>query len=391
MPRLSFLWASTLIVCHCASFAATQVTPQVDDEVLEILSNVTLQRPKATPLTHNEQDPNLAVFAVRNAIAMARQTGESRYWGRAQASMQPWWDLADAPVDLAVLQATVLQGRHEFAAARKILTAVLVRAPGNAQAWLTLAALERLSANYGASLAACDSVGRAGASFYASACRMETQSLQGLHRHAMKGLQALLDNADRPEQRSWILSLLAESEERAGLDARAARSYERSLEIVADMYTSIAFSDLLLRTGEPAKAFSVLSKLPSTDAVILRRGAAWRRQGDVRWMAMRSELRQRTAELLRRGDDPSLHGREMALAALWLDDDAPRATLLANANLKLQREPLDWWVALRSATAARDSAASIDIAAGIDRIGLRDVRLISMLSVVRNPTAKDHQ
>ena len=73
----------------------------------------------------------------------------------------------------------------------------------------------------------------------------------------------------------------------------------------------------------------------------------------------------------------SLHGRELALAALWLDEDGPQALALARGNLRLQREPLDWWVALQSAKLAKDSAALAELEKEIRATGLRDARLTS--------------
>ena len=124
-----------------------------------------------------------------------------------------------------------------------------------------------------------------------------------------------------------------------------------------------------------AAALRVLVEAPETDAVLLRRAAAWRRSGDSRWTAARATLRERAAELTRRGEDPALHGRELALAALWLDDDAAAALVHARANLLLQREPVDWWVAMASARKANDPAALAQIGAAIRTAGLHDVRL----------------
>ena len=90
---------------------------------------------------------------------------------------------------------------------------------------------------------------------------------------------------------------------------------------------------------------------------------------------MSAVLAKLNAELRRRGDDPNLHGRELALAPLWLADDAKQALALARQNLLLQREPLDAWVALQSARRARDSAAVADNSAQIRVAGLRDARL----------------
>ena len=368
--------AGVLAALQMPVMAAAPLQPLRDEDILEVLPAVTRSRPvQSSAGTPTAADAQAAARQAREDISVARQTGDTRYWGRAQAALAPWWDRPDAPADLAVLQATVQQGRHEFAASRAVLTAALARAPGHAQGWLNLASLERLSARYAEALAACEAVSRAGPLLYASACRLETESLQGQNPKAGQGLQALVSQATDPGQRSWLLSLLAENHERAGRDADAASAYARSLAAQHDLYTAIAFSDLLLRTGKTAQALQLLAPLPETDAVLLRRAAAWKRQGDARWTGARQLLQTRVDELKRRGDDPALHGRELALAALWLDADAPRALRLARANLQLQREPLDWWAALQSARLANDGAALAEIDNAIRAAGLHDARL----------------
>ena len=390
-PRLITL-AGLLLAVQFSATAATAVQPVRDDEVLEVLPAVTRNRPAqataASATSAPASDPATAAKQAREDISVARQTGDTRYWGRAQATLAPWWDKLDAPADLAVLQATVQQGRHEFDASRKVLTAALTRTPGHAQGWLNLASLERLSSRYAESLAACDAVARAGQALYAQACRLETQSLKGQHPMAEQGFQALLKQTLDAGQRSWLLSLLAESLERAGRDAAAADAYARSLAAEHDLYTAIAFSDLLLRTGKNEQALKLLMPLPETDAVVLRRAAAWKRLGDARWTAERQLLQSRVDELKRRGDDTTLHGRELALAALWLDDDAVRALPLARRNLQLQREPIDWWIALQSAKQAKDDQALADIGNALQKAGLRDARLASFSQAVTKATTK---
>ena len=387
--RFAALIALVLLPVHFNAMAVTPMQPSRDDDVLEVLPAITRTRParnvpaSATPGTSSATpvspakaaDPTAAAAQAREDIAVARQTGDTRYWGRAQAALLPWWDRADAPVDLAVLQATVQQGRHEFEASRKVLVAALARAPNHAQGWLNLAALDRLQARYAASLSACNAVARAGQGLYAEACRLETQSLQGQQQSAAKGLQTLISQTKDAGQQSWLYSLLAESQERAGQDKSAAEAFQRSLKLEPDLYTTIAYSDLLLRLGKPSQALAALSALPETDAVVLRRATAWKRLADPRWVGARAQLKEYSAELVRRGDDPALHGRELALAALWLDEDAPAALALARRNLLLQREPVDWWVALQSAHLAKDTVAVSEFRAALTTAGLQDTRL----------------
>lgn len=376
-----------------AARPAQNMQPATDDVVLEVLPTVTRFRPArsmpdarqavAANLVAKPVDASAAMAQARQDIAVARRTGDTRYWGRAQAVLQPWWNRSDAPVDIAVLQATVQQGRHEFDASRNILTAALARAPKHAQGWLNLAALERLSARYPESLKACDAVARAGQALYAQACRLETQSLQGQYQSAAQGLQILIAHTPDSGQQSWLYSLLAESQERAGQIPAAANAYQRSLKLDADLYTAIAYSDLLLRSSKPQQALSALAALPDTDAVVLRRATALKRLGDSSWSKARAQLKDYSAELVRRGDDPALHGRELALAALWLDEDAPAALVLARSNLQLQREPVDWWVALKSAEMAKDATALAEIRAALVATGLEDTRLATQASKAR--------
>ncbi len=363
-----------LIAVHVGAWAVTPLQPVRDDEVLEVLPSITRSRPPSRTV-QVAPDPVRAAQAARDAIALARQTGDTRYWGRAQAALAPWWSRPNAPIDLAVLQATVQQGRHEFNAAGEVLKATLARTPGHAQGWLNLAALHRLAGRYQDAMSACEGVAQAGNGFYAQVCALETRSLQGQHVEAGRGLTKLIAQTTDKAQQAWLLSLLAEAGERAGQDGTAAENYKRSLMLDADLYTSIAFSDLLLRTGQASEALKTLALLPETDAVLLRRAAALRLQGDGRWRDARAVLSQRHDELKRRGDDITLHGREQALAALWLDDDAPQALKLARSNLKVQREPVDWWVAIQSAKAANDRVALTAVMSEIRVSGLTDARL----------------
>lgn len=362
------------------AFAAVPIAPASNDEVVEVLANITRQRPNRGAPAQAAADPLRAASDARESIALARQTGETRYWGHAQSALGPWWNRDGAPVELAVLQATVQQGRHEFDAARAVLLSALKRDPAHAQGWLSLASLNRLSARYADTLLACDAVARAGQPFYAQACRLETFSMQGQYSPASQGMQVLLAQSVTDDQRGWLWSLEAENLERAGQNKAARSAYQRSLALAPDLYTAIAYSDLLLRTGGASQALAVLQGSPETDAVLLRRATAWKRLGDARWKAARATLQERTAELLRRGDDPLLHGRELALVALWLDDDPIKAVKLARDNLMLQREPLDYWVALQSAQRAKDALAVAEFSRAIQAVGLKDQRLVHTLS-----------
>ena len=366
-------FAIQLCLCMLPAFAGVvahaaprEWIPANESEVIERLP----ERVRAPA-----SSPEAAAEATRRWIALARRTADPRYLGRAQAALAPWWDRPDAPAGLTVLQATVQQGRHEFDAARKTLKAALVREPGQAQGWLTMATLERLSGRYDAAAQACAQVQKAGAGLYAAACSLETQSLLGGVDQARQGFEALVRQTIDASTRAWLLSLLAENEERAGRDAGARAAYQASLKLDPDGYTALAYADFLLRLQEPGETLKVLATQAPSDSVLIRQGKALRLQDNPGWKAVRTELAERFAALDARGEDSSLHARERALAALWLDDAPDTAWRYAKANFDLQKEPLDWWLAF---TAAQASGRAQDIGSlqiALQGTGLKDARL----------------
>ena len=57
-------------------------------------------------------------------------------------------------------------------------------------------------------------------------------------------------------------------------------------------------------------------------------------------------------------------------------------------NLLLQREPLDWWVAVQSARRAKDAVALGEIESAIQAAGLRDLRLAAVQQRTPAPAVK---
>lgn len=379
-----------LTVSAHALAAAKDLQPASDSQVIETLAPRSTSAASAAT-TAAAKDPQAAASqaaeVARQWINQSRQSGDPRYLGRAQGVLAPWWDKADAPPELAILQATVQQSRHEFDAARNTLAAALARDPSQSQGWLTLATLERLAGRYAAASAACERIVQPPAvltralqpqtALYRQACLLETRSLQGQQDQARDAWLLAIGQSKDAALQSWLLSLLAESEERAGRTDAAIGYYKDSLARAPDGYTALALADALLRTGKPAAALAVLAQQNATDAVLLRRAYAYKRLGDARWQALLADLQERFAQLNARGDNPALHAREAAQAALWLEGNPAKALQAAELNLTLQKEPLDWALALQSAAAAKQSAKLAALRQQLAATGLKDVRLLA--------------
>lgn len=312
---------------------------------------------------------------VQRAIVVARQTADPRYLGQAQSLMGSQWNSQQASHELMALQATIEQSRHEFDNARQTLQKALKKpAPSHAQAWLTLASIERVQGNYTASTNACQSITDSAAQLYLHACLLETSSLLGQWEAARQGYDKLLRQARQSAQQAWLLSLLAENELRSGQKAIALQLFSRSLSLDNDGYTALIFADTLLADQQAGPALAILETQPNSDAVLIRRAYAYKISKDSRFTALDTELRQRFAAAHQRGNNLG-HAREQALHALYVLGDAKTALTLAQINLKLQREPIDWWIAVQSAQQSGAVQEKIQLLQAAAKTGLKDVRL----------------
>jgi hypothetical protein len=347
---------------------AVPVVPASDHVVIERLP-VQLKPPERS------SDPRQTAARAKALIEKAREQGDPRFLGYAQTLLSPWWDKPDAPADIAVLQATILQSEHRFDDARKVLQRVAAAHPSHVQALLTLATIERVTGYLAASDTACAALSRASARWVAGMCAAENQSLRGGFEPARQALAALASapGVSAP-QIAWAQSLAAENEERAGNDSAAAQLYRAALQTAPDRYTTLAYADLLLRTGKAAQAVQVLAQEPATDAVLLRRAAAAKRLNDPQWRSISAELGARQAQLAVR-DDSAAHAREAALRALWIEGNTQQAWREARRNYTLQREAADGLLLLQAAQATR-SPENIRTARGLLRAtGFVDARL----------------
>jgi len=375
-------------VLALAAFATHAVprVPASDDEVVETLPVVAgwsgEQRRLRRELAQRPNDEATAIAAASTYLDLAREQGDARYAGYAMGALQAWEATPPAQIPPAVLvmRATVAQFLHDFDGAEATLRMALARRPNDAQAWITLATILRVRGRYNESDAACRSLGRSGPAFYGVACLAENAGLRGNHADARQALQALLADpalrdADKAGTRQWLLTSVAEVEELAGRQAEADAAYRKAVAAQRSGYLLLAYSDYLQRAGRHAEIPKLLANEARSDAVLLRLAIAGAAARDKHAQAEADELRQRFEAAALRPGTTALHAREEAMFALDVQNDPKRALELARLNLRLQREPIDFLVFARAASAANDTTARDEVKALMQQIGLKDARV----------------
>ena len=351
------------------------------------------ERAQRTALQQHPDELGLALQAAHDALARGRLRGDPRELGVAQAALAPWWSRADAPPEVRLVRATVMQSQHEFQAALVELDAVLatpgVSLPVRAQAELTRAGVQQVLGHFAQADAGCRRL--AGADFYALgsgvrlnalACIAELASLQGQADRAAATLARLAGAPDAggagatgDAAPGWLELIRAELAQRRG-DASAGALFAAALKSSADVYTQCAYADWLLDEHRPAEVLALLKGHEAADPVLLRIALAYRQlhgRNDPRTRDATTMLGERYDAALLRGDKS--HGREQSRYELELRGDTRAALRYATSNWAVQHEPADAVVLARAAHAAHRDDAAAPLWQFLRDTGGRDVRL----------------
>ena len=377
-----------LALCLSALAAqATPITPTRDDEVIEVLPAVTSSRAEERrlrkQLAQQPRDAKLALGVAQGYLDQAHELGDPRFVGLAMSAIAGWTDEATMPDAVLMMRAVLQQYLHQFDASAASLKRLLARpsALPRPQAWLTLATVRRVQGRYGESDAACKQVAAAGTALHAEACLAENAALRGevdRARTVFTGLLASQRDA-APSTQAWLLTSLAELEQRAGKAAAADAAFKAVLKLEPDPYATLAYADFLIEQKRPAQALALLKGQARSDAVLLRLAIAGVQAKAPAAKADADEMRERIALANQRPDAKVAHGREQAMFALQVDGQPTRALELARGNVSQQREPLDLLVFAQAARAAADATALAEVRKLTQEMGLRDQRVEALL------------
>lgn len=389
MLRVSARHLMAVLVTGCLWVAWSQgalaepVNPTRDSEVVEVLpagGTAAEDRQLRRLWIDQPTDAATAASLARRYLARARELGDPRFAGQALAVLQGWPDPKSAPDDLLLLQATVQQYLHEFDQSAGHLELLVARRPDHAQAWLTLATVRRVQGRYADSDAACQGLLATGVRLEAQACLAENASLRGDNDGARRTLQQLLAPPRLPTAtRSWLLTTLAELEQRDGHPEAAESAFKKALEVERGGYTLLTYADFLFDQSREEEALALLVPQPRTDAVMLRLAMVGARLKTPHAAVDARVVRESMAQANLRPGARITHAREQAMFTLWVEDQPAAALELARENVRRQREPLDLLVLAHAARASGDPKALREVDQLRRDMGLHDRRLDALL------------
>jgi len=330
---------------------------------------------------------DVAVELARADIRRYQKLSDPRFLGRAQATLAPWWKLAEPPPDVLLLRATIRQSLHDFDGAKADLDRTVALRPDDAQAQLTRAVVATITADYARARESCAAVARLAGPLVAATCDAPLDAIAGKTDEAYARLARVLAAARGADAgvRGWARTALAELALVRGDTDAAATHLRAALALDAsDAYARNLLADVMMLDGRTAEASALLAGFDAIDSHLVRRAIAEHAIHGPDEAKLIGAMRDRIAAAAARGD--RIHLREEARFALAVDHDPAAALRLARDNWAVQKELADARLLAEAAVAAGSPEAARPVLAWARTNGLRDAQLErSLAQLEANP------
>lgn len=379
------------------AFAGNPAQPYIPDNDARILEHLpSTSDPRVRQFDMLKRQIQSRPGNVKHAIALSRayldygrDTGDARYLGRAQAVIAPWTTRQPVSTDALLVQATILQSRHQFAESRQMLQAILRRDRDNPQAWLTLASVALVQGDMDEAQKDCAHLIGSFDALITAGCIGSRAAVTGNARKSLHLIQTILQQEpnESPALQSWAHGLMADAAKYLGQDRLADEEFKKALQLTpGDNFLLADYGDFLLDQGRAREALALTQGYSQSDTSFLRQVLA---ESALKLPAAATDIplmASRFHDLEQRGDS-RLYGREEARFVLELQHDPVRALKLAQDNWAFQHAPEDMRIYLEAALAAGMPASAQEVVDFLDKTHFEDPKVRALAASVSSQLA----
>lgn len=304
--------------------------------------------PAGTGRSAGEREPSIE--RIRKLLATASRTGDARLAARADALLAGFRP-DDDRADVLRTRAFSAQHRHDFAAALRLLDALVAKEPRDGDARLSRAQINLVQGRLKQARADCTALalgideGRGLLCIASLALRSGDFATAG----SITGRWLAQAPADDPSRR-YVLVMRAEIAWRSG-DGDADGWFRKALALAPDdARTLLSYARFLRAGGHSAELESLLKGATGNDSLQLQRALAAHAAGIPQVHALVEAQGRRYAIAHEAGSQPEL--RDEADYLLTLRNQPDKALILAQRNFQTQRDYEDVDILQRAAVAA---------------------------------------
>jgi len=380
-------WVLVMVVLCIAEYVnAKQYVPESSDEIVHVFSSTREMHhinELRNALLLNPGNYKILNKTVNLYLKLGREKSDPRYFGYAEALLSPYLMNNYLPEQTLIHWADILQHRHDFDQALKILNGLAGKRSENPQVYLMRAIIHISRGEYDQALNNCKSLITRATHLVTVSCVAQVKSLTGELQKSFELLRQTLDlskDSDQ-EEKIWAITLLGDMAVRIGKFNIAEKYYQQVLMLNDhDYYVLASYADLLLKWHQFDRVISLLGEFTYVDKLLLRLAQASIKTGDdlsEKYIAQ-LESGYRLNEL--RGE--KVHLRDQAIFYFSVKNNLEKALSLAKRNWKVQKEPADIKLLLNISINSGNKQEVKNVAEWISEQLLEDIELDSMLNQV---------
>jgi len=289
---------------------------------------------------------------VRALVVYFRESGDDRYLDSAWALLQPALAATSPEPETLIAASFVAQSRHEFDYAVRLINQALAINGNNDEGWLLLASIQLVRGEAVSAATACRHLNNV-PPLVLLTCKARVALATGDQQIAFRHLIGILQITDGKrlpaDMLAWSYSVAGDLAVATGETGQAITLYRHSLTLAERTQVRAALVDVLLSRAEYDDAGQVLEDGSLALPLLVRRLIVARHLGTLHELQpMLSKVRQEFAAWIAKED--WLHAREMARFYVDVVDQPDMARRLALINYRLQKEPEDQRLELRTRT-----------------------------------------
>ncbi len=334
-------------------------------------------------LKKNPENLDFALLLANKYLELGRKEADPRYFSYIESVLLPWWKEAEPANEILILRAYVNQYAHKFDDALLDLNKILKK-KNDAQALLMRSAIYRLQAKYDKALVDCNALTNSVSSLTKASCLASIKSLNGQAAESYENLEKeLIATRASDSEKVFALTSLGEIASRLGNFSLAEKHFKSALELnPSDVYLMVVYADLLLDKEMPEKVLSFLEQpAKANEGLMIRYTKALKELGIKEFKDASLKLKESFAKSRTMGD--IYHQREEALIALDLFNDVKSAHDFAKDNWRMQKEPIDASILIRTAIASKDKDSIKEITKFIEQNRIEDIKLEELLEIAK--------